>query len=282
MRKWFIRAAALFCFFAALLGIAAPAEASRKTVAVMPIESISRSMDARYAAETMTEELTNVLANSGRFEVVERSQLGTVTKEMGFGQTGLVDPATAAEIGKMAGAQYILVGKVTMADVFRSQVPILGIKTMKGRIGLEYRLIDGETGRILLSSSLTDSHTVDEITGSDFSQQVILNKTCRDAAEKVLEEIQRKNPLTGMVLDADGKTIYLDLGLDSGIKEGEKLLVYREGKPILGRQGELIAARIIELGKVEIDEIYDNYSIGHLTDRKGPVARGDLVRRESR
>lgn len=282
MCNYFMRLLLGLCVLAGCWSVAGTAEAARKTVAVMPIESISRSIDARYAAEMMTEELTNALANSGRFEVVERSQLGSVTKEMGFGQTGLVDPATAAEIGKMAGAQYILVGKVTMADVFRSQVPILGIKTMKGRIGLEYRLIDGTTGRILLSSSITDSHTVDEITGSDFSQQVILNKTCRDAAGKVLEEIQRKNPLTGMVLDADGKTVYLDLGLDSGIKEGEKLLVYREGKPILGRQGELIAARVIELGKVEIDEIYDNYSIGHMTDREGPVTRGDLVRRESR
>ena len=279
--KNFIRLiVAVFAMFV-LSGLTATCQAAQKIVAVMPMSQIVRNGYSSYAADNMTEELINVLVNSGTYTVIERSQLDQVVQEMGFESTGMVNPDSAIEIGKLSGAQYILVGKVTMADVYNSTVPLLGIKTLKAKVGLEYRLLDGKTGQILLSNTIEDQHTEDAITGSDFSDQVVLHKACGDVAKKVLKEIQKKNPIVGTVLDIDSSNtvVYVDLGRESGLQVGELLQVYKEGTPIYGTNGEIITTRTIELGKIKITEVNDNHSIGKLVDKNAQIDRGALVKR---
>lgn len=264
-----------------LSGVSATCEAAQKIVAVMPMSQIVRNQYSSYAAENMTEELINVLVNSGTYTVIERSQLDQVIQEMGFESTGMVNADSAIEIGKLSGAQYILIGKITMADVYNSTIPIVGIKTLKSKVGLEYRLLDGKTGQILLSNTVEDQHTEDAITGSDFSDQVVLHKACGDVAKKVLKEIQKKNPIIGTVLDVNGEEIYVDLGRESGLQAGELLQVFKEGAPIYGTNGEIITTRTIELGKIKITEVNDNHSIGKIIDKgnQGSIERGSLVKR---
>ena len=52
-------------------------EAAKKTLAVMPLETVENDTDGKVA-EIMTEELTAALYNSGRCTVVERNQLASV------------------------------------------------------------------------------------------------------------------------------------------------------------------------------------------------------------
>ena len=89
--------------------------AARKSVAVMPLENISGYTE-QQVAEIMTEQLIVAIHTSGAYTVVERTQLGTVIKEQGF-QNIAVDPATAVKLGKLIGADYSILGKVTMALV---------------------------------------------------------------------------------------------------------------------------------------------------------------------
>src|SRR4051795_11917030 len=56
-----------------------------------------------------------LLAN--KFSVVERDKLDLVLKEQGLAQTGAVDPATAAKVGKILGVKYIILGGIDKFDV---------------------------------------------------------------------------------------------------------------------------------------------------------------------
>src|SRR3954447_13852365 len=54
---------------------------------------------------------------ASKFSVVERDKLNLVLKEQGLAQTGAVDPATAAKVGKILGVKYIILGGIDKFDV---------------------------------------------------------------------------------------------------------------------------------------------------------------------
>ncbi|MBQ7578050.1 MAG: hypothetical protein IJT21_07295 [Synergistaceae bacterium] len=64
-------------------------------------------------ASTLSDLLSRMLANSDKIAVLERSQLNAIAREHKLNLSGLIDPATAAQIGKLASCQYILIGSVT-------------------------------------------------------------------------------------------------------------------------------------------------------------------------
>ncbi len=57
--------------------------------------------------------LSNELAGTEKFRVVERSKLESVLVEQNLGASGRVRPGTAAKIGQLTGAQYLVLGTVS-------------------------------------------------------------------------------------------------------------------------------------------------------------------------
>lgn len=275
-----IAACCLGILFALCLMVPGLTEAAKKVVAVMPLDYTRSGGNMQYAGDVLTEELINVLTNSGSYTAIERTQLNQAVKELGLGQTGLVDPGSAMSLGKFLGAQYLMIGKVTIADVAPYEVPIVGIRGYKGKVGLSYRLLDVKTGKILMSDMVEDTHSETALTGGAMSNESILHKTCTGVAEKVLKQLRQKNPVMGTVLDVDGKKVYIDLGSESGVKVKDELMVYQEGAPIYDRQGVLLTTRTKDLGEVKLEEVFPDYSIGKITAEKGTISRGALVKRE--
>jgi curli biogenesis system outer membrane secretion channel CsgG len=57
--------------------------------------------------------LTSQLHKTGYFDILERQQMDKILDEQDFAASGLVDDATAAEIGKILGVQALIFGEVT-------------------------------------------------------------------------------------------------------------------------------------------------------------------------
>jgi curli biogenesis system outer membrane secretion channel CsgG len=57
--------------------------------------------------------LTNELAATNSFQMVERARLDAILDEQDLAAAGRVDPASAAKMGQMVGAQYLVTGTVT-------------------------------------------------------------------------------------------------------------------------------------------------------------------------
>lgn len=70
--------------------------------------------------------------------VVDVNHVRKAAAEQRIGMSGLVDPASAAKVGKVVGARYVLVGSVN---------------SLGGEISLDSRLIDVEAGTVLESFS---------------------------------------------------------------------------------------------------------------------------------
>ncbi len=121
-------------------GLAAPgfAQDTRPGVAVMPFEDGgSYGQDAEdFAALTVGIQqmlLTEFAANSN-LRVVERSRIRDLLSELELGASGKVEASTAARIGQLVGAKYMVFG--TFIDFY-------------GDFRLDARIVNVETGEII-------------------------------------------------------------------------------------------------------------------------------------
>jgi len=106
--------------------------------------------------------LANELASIGAFRVVERSNLESVLNEQDLGASGRVRPDTAARMGQLTGAEYIVLGTVTAYDEetrstgggisFRG-IGIGGRKT-EAYLAVDLRVVDASTGEIAYARTI--------------------------------------------------------------------------------------------------------------------------------
>ena len=101
--------------------------------------------------------LTNELAATGAFAMVERSKLEPVLAEQNLAASGRVEKGTGAKIGKLTGAEYLVMGTVTAYEE--------GTKGTGGGIGYKGLRVGGKKGQAYLAVDLrvvnTTKGTVD-------------------------------------------------------------------------------------------------------------------------
>ena len=124
----------------------------RKKVAVADFEDKSEYGRGRvgYAAADI---LTNELVESQQFSVFERKQLAKVLDEQKLGQSGIIDPSTAVQVGKAIGVDYIFYGVVSNVGIApeSTNVILYQRKTYKAHCSVLVRMIDVKTSEIIYS-----------------------------------------------------------------------------------------------------------------------------------
>lgn len=90
---------------------ARPSAAGRQTAAIFTFNAPDKLQKQRVGF-AVSEFLTHHLVNDQTFTIVERSELAKVMGEQRLHVTGAVDPATAVQVGKLAGARYLIMGSV--------------------------------------------------------------------------------------------------------------------------------------------------------------------------
>ncbi len=275
MRKYmalFIAAMAmLFSFLAGDTSFAA-----KKVVAVMPIESNGYRLEEKAATE-LEAHLETILVQSGSYEVAERTSLNNVLREQGLSASGLVG-ANAIEFGNLTGTDYTILGSVVSADV--GPFDNFLYKGTRGVVKFNFKFVDNRTGIIKIAEMVEGSKSVPSFQGGGSDADMIISSATSDAANDIMKLINKHNPLTGTVIFVNDSQLYIDLGFENGLKEGEKLVAYRDGKPIIHPvTQELIAVEEVELGKVKVNEVKDSHSVCTITDGKGLIKTGDKVKR---
>ncbi len=106
--------------------------------------------------------LSNELASSRSFTVLERSKIQNVLEEQNLAASGRVTAATGARMGKLLGAQYLIAGTVTSyeEEVASTGGGIsfggisVGGKSESAYLAVDLRIIDSTTGAIAYSRSI--------------------------------------------------------------------------------------------------------------------------------
>ncbi len=97
--------------FFPLLGPQETRAASKTRVAVIDFEQKAfQEFQGKQIGEIIAEWLITSMANTGRFEVVERAQLQKLLHEQQLGISGMINQETAAKMGELLGVKVIVSG----------------------------------------------------------------------------------------------------------------------------------------------------------------------------
>jgi len=212
-------------------------------VAVAPIQ-VEPYEDTKDWAPTVYEHLTNSIANYAI--VVERDQLENIINEQNLGMSGLIDESTAAKVGKLLGANYVIISKIT------GKVYSLQERTSHSiYIEMSSRIVDVETGRAIRGLTVSGEYMGKR-------QADALSKAAKDLSYQIAIGLLQKYPV---VVKRSWHTVYINRG---GLPKGAILTAWED-------MGEYHK----KTGEVEIIESYDTWSEGRIVE--GNVKEGNLL-----
>lgn len=222
---------------------------------------------------------------SSKFTVIERDKLALVLKEQGLGQSGAVDPQTAAKVGKILGVRFVLTGAVDKFSISttRGGIGMIGGSKTDAKVTINIRLIDtntaervvalsmdgeiskggGHFGSANLSSSEQFGIASDAIQKA--SKDIVAKMAQTDAITKLNAAQGSTGGIDARVARVDGKQIYLNIGASSGVKVGDKFSIFEAGEPIIDpATGANLGSAEKRTGTCTVTDVQDKFSIATL------------------
>ena len=103
----------------------------KPTIAVLEFDNAAMVRRDEFAAMTvgMQVMLTNALATNPNVIVVERQKIQEILAEQNLVTAGRIDPGTAAKVGKILGAKYVLLGAFVVAPDMEMRLAVRAVNT---------------------------------------------------------------------------------------------------------------------------------------------------------
>lgn len=239
----------------------------------------------------MSDMLITALVQAGRFTVVERERVADLRREQEFQRGGMVDPATAVEVGKLLGAELVVHGLVTKAT--QQTLDKFSYDVVRVEVAVDVRAVSTASGQIVISRTAEAADEARIITTADgrivsgpTDYDPLYARAAMTALDSVAALIANAAPLVGIVVAAEGGQITTDLGERYGVRRGDQFIAFRRGDPLTHpATGARIGWRKTVLGRLEIAATEETLSTGRLVavaERGVTLAPGDFVMFERR
>jgi curli biogenesis system outer membrane secretion channel CsgG len=257
---------------------------SQTTIAIPPPAEFARSL---------TEALTTSLAATGKFIVLERAALAQVQQEQDLGASGRVNTETAADKGKLMGAQMLITGDITEFTYNRSAIGgkltnlvkglDAGVERVKASVSIDLRLIDAVTGEVIASIKGEGSSAQQGVTGhltrdekkydGSVALATPLGKASREAIEKSIAGIIDNVPKlkwSARVIDFRDGVVYLNAGSTHGMTKGMTLEVFDPQPTLIDPEtGRNLGSPEVLVGEVVIESVEQQYSAATVVSGSG-------------
>ena len=219
-----------------------------------------------------------------KFTVVERQALELVMKEQGLSTAGVLDPQTAAKVGKLLGVKYIVTGGV---DKFAINTTSGGI----GRLGVGGQLVQADATINLRFIDTTSAERVVSVSadaevkkgggffrGNSLSRDAewglaseVIEKVAKDVVNRLVvpTTLARITPGSGAasglearIAKVDGNRAWLNIGSSSGVKVGDKFAVFNVGEAIVDPDtGQTLGVDEKETGAGAVTDVQERFAI---------------------
>ncbi|MFZ4621330.1 MAG: FlgO family outer membrane protein, partial [Bacteroidota bacterium] len=220
---------------------------SRLAIAVLPFESDKAG--AVYKND-ITNEMINQLVSLRRFKVIERSAMDKIVSEQKIQASGFVDDKSAVKLGKIAGADALVIGTISVLD---------------GKVKVSARLVDVETAETIIAEDATSDNT-----GQEASDIAVSN-----VATLLFNELPI---IEGDVIKVDSDELFIDIGGMNGVRKGTKCVVFREGESIKHPiSGEILGRKVTRLGEIIVIQVQDKFATVKTIESDQDIQVGDKV-----
>lgn len=141
------------------------------TVAILYFDYTGKTQELEVLRKGLAQMLISDLSGANTIRVVERDRLEEILAELKLQATARIDPQSAAKMGKLLSARYLVLG---------------GYFDLQGMLRVDARIVDVETGRVLKSFGTNgkpgDFLPVEQTMASDLGQWFAANlKASADA-----------------------------------------------------------------------------------------------------
>jgi curli biogenesis system outer membrane secretion channel CsgG len=290
---------------------AASLSSLKKVVAVadFKLENVEWGSDV---AVNLGDMLVDKLVNTNKFIVVERDRKAidmtlsqAAEKEQAAKQSGL-SRGSGAEAGKAMAAQALFVGMITGAGKGSSfggagggwgkgGFGLGGLGVSSNKVSVIVRWYD--TTSLEIKGSHECSQTQAQLGlfggglgttggggGAGFGGGTLrstLSKTFSRALDKCVDWVVKnmeKLPWEGKVVTVKGSQLYLNAGLDAGVKIGDTFSVYKAGEELVDPDsGMSLGVEETLAGQIQISKTMPKFAIGTISSGGG-FKQGDIIR----
>ncbi len=259
--------------------------------------------------------IIDIMNSTGRFRLLERTVLDQTLSEQDLGASGRLSAPSAAKVGKILGAQYLLQAVITnyeegieqeskglggliggtISGTAGSLLAGLGVSRSKGVIGMNMRLIDAETSEIVFSNQIEVDLSESRVTFggglvtsnvglggfiSDYSKTPIGRAVIAAANKGVFELVKQvgaQSPKGSVIKVSSGK-VYINLG-EGTVDKGDVLNVLKKGEELIDPDtGISLGSEDEEIGTISVDTVKEKFSIAvEGTAGADNISRGDVV-----
>jgi curli biogenesis system outer membrane secretion channel CsgG len=280
---------------------------TKKRVAVFDFED---KTDHRWhwwtgqpGGEGMADMLTTELVKSGKYQVIERQTIEQIMKEQQLGQTGMVTPQSAAQVGQLLGVELAVIGSVTEFGYKKSDVGGflkkkgfgLGLQSASASVGIDVRFVNTNTGEIIVADNVrkeeskkglkVDTKQFSFKNKNDFDESIV-GKATRSAIEEIMTKLDAQMgslPWQAKIVKVTDNTVYINAGSESGVSMGDVFEIYSKGEDLIDPDtGLSLGAEETKVGEIEVtDNGIGNGKASKCIIKSGiGFKQGDLVRQK--
>ena len=258
--------------------------AQKKTLCVGPIVAIDsiktkaaragKALELDQVIQTLDSTLVDQLNGTRKFDVVARkAALGPIIEEQDFGDSGNVDPATAAKIMKLAGAQYMLMTTVTDFVYGTENLKFEGIgveaKRETVRVSCSVQIYDTTTGKLLESARFRGSDVLAKGNQAVVGGGEVLTRITDNLASDIMNSVINVI-YPARVLAILGDQVTINRGAGTGIAVGQSWGVYAQGEVLIDPDtGENLGSNEAQVGLVTIKRVEAKLSFAEAVENNG-------------
>lgn len=289
----------------------------KKRVALLNFEDYSSGgteaakafgVDAGATAKGISAQLIEKLTAGGKYTIVDQSAVKKLLQEQNSSDDDSLDVyRRAAKIGRILGLDAMIVGAITRFGPDAGQKDKAsghsGISTRKSKayVAITARVLDmttagviaeftaaGEsnrTGEVLRVKPRGHATDAQDILGNEFVDS-LLGEATRNAVEQIAEQLNSfaaKIPtlnieVDGLVAEVNGNSITLNLGKKSGVRMGDKLVIFRETRIVNDSQtGDSLSTIVEHVGDATVTDVAE-LSATAIFSGPGQALVGDHVK----
>ncbi|MBI2975015.1 MAG: hypothetical protein HYY43_05445, partial [Deltaproteobacteria bacterium] len=279
----------------------------KKVVAVadFKLENVEWGSDV---AVNLGDMLVDKLVNTNKFIVVERDRKEidmtlsrAAEKEQAAKQSGL-SRGSGAEAGKAMDAQALFVGMITGAGKGSSfggggagwgkgGLGLGGLGVSTNKVSVIVRWYDTTSLEIKGSHECSQTQASLGLFGGGIGSgaagvgggtlRSTLSKTFSRALDKCVDWVVKnmeKLPWEGKVVTVKGSQLYINAGLDAGVKLGDTFSVYKAGEELVDPDsGMSLGVEETLAGQIQISKTMPKFAIGAISSGGG-FSKGDIIR----
>ena len=251
-------------------------------------DSLSAQSKKTVLESSLIANIENAIRNGRKFELLTRraDALAEIRKEQEFAKSGLA-AGDAAHEGQLSYAQSVVKVTVESFAFGRSAQKIPNIDgkykvSDNASITLSVQILDTTkgtvTGAFPIKASASSGTTIRNGVGG--ASRSILDKALERAAGNLANQLSDTIfPIT--VIQAKGKRIWVNRGNDSGMRMGERFIVFEPGEQLIDPQtGENLGSAEMEVGEAKVVRINPKVTVMEVI--KGDVSyitQGFILRR---